>query len=133
MSDKTSSFFECLNSTAKRLVFCRIYARSTVNQSEHEGCHHIGEYTNQKTLMAYPPITVRQTLTYLVCINQAEHEGVNTNRLHQSQYPHGTSTNPCSVHIHSFKWRLSIMVVLFINMGDPLVTMPVLQWSYAIE
>ena len=80
-----SSFFECLNSTDKRLVSSRIYARSTVNhQSEHEGCHHIVEFTNQKSLIVYPPITVRQTLIHLVYVNQSKHEGVNNIGLHQS-------------------------------------------------
>ena len=79
-----SSFFECLNSTDKRLVSSRIYACSTVNQSEHEGCHHIVEFTNQKSLIVYPPITVRQTLIHLVYVNQSKYEGVNNIGLHQS-------------------------------------------------
>ena len=79
-----SSFFECLNLTDKRLVMSRIYACSTVNQSEHEGCHHIVDFTNQKSLIVYPPITVQQTLIHLVYVNQSEHEGVNNSGLHQS-------------------------------------------------
>ena len=43
-----SSFFECLNSTDKRLVSSRIYARLTVNQSVHEGCQHIVEFYQSK-------------------------------------------------------------------------------------
>ena len=79
-----SSFFECLNSTDKRLVSSRIYARSTVNQSEDEGCQRVVEFTNQKSLIVYPPITVRQTLIHLVYVNQSKHEGVNNIGLHQS-------------------------------------------------